>query len=108
MILLAAALLLAQADADACAGTEAQVKAAEEIYAECWQHGVEALIDDRAERPGVKFNDADLLGMPVRVTVGNALTRDGVVEVRSRRSREERRLPRAEVLRAIEEVRSAV
>ncbi len=37
--------------------------------------GLEAVLDDRDERPGVKFKDADLLGIPLRVTVGNALTR---------------------------------
>src|SRR5207248_6762049 len=44
-----------------------QMSAAEQIEAECTQHGLEVLLDDREERPGVKFNDADLLGLPVRV-----------------------------------------
>jgi prolyl-tRNA synthetase len=83
----------------------AQTAAAQEIYAECWAHGLEALLDDRDERPGVKFNDADLLGVPIRITVGSAYVRDGLVEVRSRASGRERRVPRAEVLSAIEELR---
>jgi prolyl-tRNA synthetase len=62
-----------------------QVEAAEALYAECGRRGLEALLDDRDERPGVKFKDADLLGIPVRVTVGNALRREGVLEVRVRR-----------------------
>ncbi len=41
-----------------------QRSAAEAIYAECWRQGLEALLDDRDERPGVKFKDADLLGIP--------------------------------------------
>ena len=43
------------------------------------------LIDDRDERPGIKFKDADLVGIPYRVTVGKGLAADGTVEVRTRR-----------------------
>jgi prolyl-tRNA synthetase len=86
----------------------AQVSAAEELYAECWRRGLEALLDDRDERPGVKFKDADLLGVPVRVTVGNALTKDGVIEVRARRDRRERRVPKDEAADAIVGLRPAV
>jgi len=82
----------------------AQVSAAETLYAECGREGLEALLDDRDERPGVKFKDADLLGLPVRVTIGNALTKDGVVEVRSRATRAERRVPPADVIGAIREL----
>ena len=46
--------------------------------------GFEVLMDDRDERAGVKFKDADLLGVPIRVTVGNALAKEGVVEIRER------------------------
>jgi len=67
-----------------------QVAAAEEIYRGCRAAGLDALLDDRDERPGVKFKDADLLGMPVRVTIGNALAKEGVVEIK------ERRIPRHE------------
>ena len=48
--------------------------------------GVEVLLDDRDERPGVKFKDADLIGLPLRVTIGKALAQ-GQVEVRARRTR---------------------
>jgi prolyl-tRNA synthetase len=85
----------------------AQVAAAEAIYAECARHGMEALLDDRDERPGVKFKDADLIGIPVRVTVGNAFVKDGIVEVRARATREERRVPREGVFHAIREVAPA-
>jgi prolyl-tRNA synthetase len=83
---------------------EAQAAAGEELYAECRSHGLDALLDDRAERPGVKFKDADLLGLPIRVTIGNAWAKSGLVELRSRRSREERKVPRAEVLPTIREL----
>ena len=84
----------------------AQVAAAEAIYGACRRHGLEAILDDRDERPGVKFKDADLLGIPVRVTVGNALVKEGVVEVRSRKTREEIRLPQDGVVDAVRAIRS--
>src|SRR3989442_5563704 len=51
-----------------------QRDAAEAIHDACWAQGLEVMLDDRDERPGVKFKDADLLGLPVRVTIGNAFT----------------------------------
>ncbi len=60
-------------------------RTAEELYAELQQQGVEVLFDDRDERPGFKFKDADLLGIPLRLTVGKSLTKSGVVELRSRK-----------------------
>jgi len=65
---------------------EKQRKAAEEIYSACRALGIDALLDDRDERPGVKFKDADLIGIPYRVTVGKKLAQ-GSVEVFERRSR---------------------
>jgi prolyl-tRNA synthetase len=88
----------------------AQVAAAQAIYAACQAAGFDALLDDRDERPGVKFKDADLLGIPVRVTIGNALAKDGVVEVKERRAprREQRVAPGAvvETLRDLEVFRT--
>ncbi len=65
------------------AGDDGTREAAEGLYADLRAAGVEAVLDDRDERPGVKFKDADLLGWPLRVTVGRAL-RDGAVELRRR------------------------
>jgi prolyl-tRNA synthetase len=59
---------------------------AEQVYATLTGAGLEVLYDDRDERPGVKFKDADLLGFPVRVTVGSRALKEGVVEVRQRRT----------------------
>jgi prolyl-tRNA synthetase len=78
-----------------------------ELYRQLWAEGLETLLDDREERPGVKFNDADLLGLPVRVTIGASFTRDGVIEVRSRRTREERRATPSAVVQTIREVAMA-
>ena len=44
------------------------------------------LLDDRDERPGAKFKDADLLGMPFRITVGKKYAQDGVIELRNRKT----------------------
>ena len=51
----------------------AQMEAAQAIYQECLALGLDALLDDRDERPGVKFKDADLIGVPFRVVVGKKL-----------------------------------
>jgi prolyl-tRNA synthetase len=84
----------------------AQMAAAQSIYDACRAAGFDSLLDDRDERPGVKFKDADLLGAPVRVTVGNALAREGVVEIKERRAprREQKVAPAAVVdtLRGLE------
>jgi prolyl-tRNA synthetase len=82
-----------------------QVAAAEEIYAACRAAGLDALLDDRDERPGVKFKDADLLGVPVRVTVGNLLAKEGVVEIKERGApRRESRVPGAQVVAALRDL----
>jgi prolyl-tRNA synthetase len=68
---------------------EQQRAAAERIYDELNKAGVEAVIDDRDERPGVKFKDADLIGFPIRITIGPRGLADGQVEVRWRATGEE-------------------
>lgn len=62
---------------------EEQLKAAEDIYNRLLDNGIEALLDDRAERPGVKFKDSDLIGIPVRIVVGKKYA-DGFVEYKLR------------------------
>ena len=63
---------------------EAVVEAASKIYGDLMNMGIDALLDDRDERAGVKFNDADLLGTPVRITVGSRGLKNGEVEVKLR------------------------
>jgi prolyl-tRNA synthetase len=82
----------------------AQTAAAEAIYAELEGAGFDVLMDDRDERAGVKFKDADLLGCPIRVTVGQGFVKEGVVEVRERATRQDRKVPRAEVLGSVREI----
>jgi prolyl-tRNA synthetase len=55
--------------------------------------GADVLLDDRDARAGEKFADADLIGIPLRVTVGKKTVEDGAVDVRERESGEERRVP---------------
>lgn len=62
---------------------EAQMKIANKLYDELRKIGVDAILDDRNERPGVKFNDSELIGIPMRVTVGKKIT-DGEVEFKLR------------------------
>ena len=66
---------------------ETQSNMANEIYEELAEKGVEVLLDDRKERPGVKFKDADLLGIPLRITVGRGAV-DSKVEYKMRRDSE--------------------
>jgi len=59
----------------------------ERIYSALLGAGVEVLLDDRDERPGIKFKDADLIGIPLRITVGTKAM-EGMVEVKLRKSQE--------------------
>ena len=81
-----------------------QKGAAEAIYRDLGAVGFQVLMDDRDERAGVKFKDADLLGMPIRITVGNALAKEGVVEIRDRRTRTDRRVGKDAVLETVKEM----
>jgi prolyl-tRNA synthetase len=60
-------------------------EAADKLYNDLQRRGLDVLLDDRDERPGVKFKDADLIGIPLRVTVGGKGLQKGVLELRSRR-----------------------
>ncbi|PWK12674.1 proline--tRNA ligase [Tumebacillus permanentifrigoris] len=70
---------------------ETQVKVAEQLYTRLQQQGIEVLMDDRDERAGVKFKDSDLIGLPVRVTVGK-MAGDGIVEFKVRQTGESKEL----------------
>lgn len=69
------------------------ITAADQIYHDLQAAGVEVLYDDRDERAGVKFNDADLIGIPLRLTVGGKGLKAGALELKLRRSGEVRALP---------------
>ena len=83
---------------------EALRTAAEQLYAECQKAGFDTVMDDRDERPGVKFKDAELVGIPWRITVGKKLGQ-GIVEVVERRTGKLTEVP---VEEAVEFVRAAL
>ena len=66
--------------------------------------GLEVLYDDREESAGVKFNDADLLGLPVRVVVSPRNLKNGEVEVKPRSGGDARMVPRAETVAHVREI----
>jgi prolyl-tRNA synthetase len=68
-------------------------QAAERIYSECKARGIDVLYDDRDERPGVKFKDADLIGVPYRITIGSRKLALGVVELYDRRTKQTLEFP---------------
>ena len=80
---------------------------AETLYAELTVAGLDVLFDDRDESPGVKFNDADLIGLPLRVTVSSRNHGAGVVEVQPREATEAERVPRAEAVAWLAALRTA-
>ncbi|MCF6178703.1 MAG: proline--tRNA ligase [Geopsychrobacter sp.] len=71
-------------------------EASEDLYAELLDLGIEVLLDDRKERPGAKFKDADLIGIPFRVTVGARTLKEGQFEFKARAGGEVEMLPVAE------------
>lgn len=74
-----------------------QLQIAEQLYTELNQAGIETLLDDRNERAGVKFKDADLIGIPYRIVTGRAIA-NGKVEVVERKSRNSQEIPITEVV----------
>ncbi|SNS17305.1 prolyl-tRNA synthetase [Humidesulfovibrio mexicanus] len=79
------------------AGKDPEVaQAADDLYEQLVGMGVEVLYDDRDERPGVKFKDADLLGMPMQLVLGGKGLKNGVIEAKDRRTGEKRELKLAD------------
>lgn len=74
------------------------IEKARQLHGELESAGYKTLVDDRDERAGVKFKDADLLGVPVRVTIGNKWVKEGKLEVRDRRSKEMKEAGAADVM----------
>jgi prolyl-tRNA synthetase len=78
-------------------------KAADRLYEELRQRKIDVLLDDRDERPGVKFKDADLVGIPLRVTVGAKSLDKGCIELRWRRDGSMKEIPIEEAADRIQE-----
>ena len=76
-------------------------QAATALHQALVSRGIDVLLDDRDERPGSKFKDADLLGIPLRVTVGKRFASDGLVEIRERQDGKTTEVPFAEAVEAL-------
>jgi len=87
---------------------EATTAKAEQLYAQLTNAGVEVLLDDRDERPGVKFKDADLIGIPLQLVVGGKGLAKGVIEAKDRRTGERAELPVADFETAFAAFRAQV
>ncbi len=85
---------------------ELQMSTAEKIYNDLLDSGIETVIDDRDERPGVKFKDADLIGFPIRITVGKTLA-EGMVEVKSRVGGEVLKVPLEQAAARVRELKES-
>ena len=82
-------------------------EAAERVYSQLQEAGVEVLYDDRDERAGVKFNDADLLGIPLRLTIGARGVKNGVAELKLRNGDEVRELPLDDIVNQVQQTVNA-
>ena len=78
-------------------------EAAETLYADLQEAGVEVLYDDRDERAGVKFNDADLIGLPIRAVISKRSLKNGGIEMKLRAESESRIVPVTEAVAVIQE-----
>ena len=78
-------------------------EACDRLHAELEKAGIEVLYDDRDERPGVKFKDADLVGIPYRIAVGKKGIAEGIAELKARRSPEVAKVKLDEVVRMVVE-----
>ena len=87
--------------------SEQVVQTAGMLYDACLEAGVEVLWDDRDERAGVKFNDADLIGAPFHVTIGDRGLKQGVIELKQRHTGEVQQLPPADVIPHVQELLSS-
>ena len=76
---------------------------ADQLYAELQAAGIDVLYDDRDESPGVKFNDADLIGIPIRLTVSERALKQGGVEFKRRDRAEKRIVPHGEVTATVDD-----
>ena len=90
------------------AKAEEQLVYAEEIYEELRAAGVDVLLDDRRERAGVKFNDCDLIGYPVRIAIGPKTIENGTIEVKIRKSGELVNFARETYLKGVKDMLAAL
>jgi prolyl-tRNA synthetase len=96
-------LILLVGRSQASAGeANSSVQIAEALYTDLQKAGVEVLYDDRLESPGVKFNDADLIGLPIRLTIGERSLQQGGVELKLRKGDVRRLIPINQVVQQVQ------
>jgi prolyl-tRNA synthetase len=87
------------------AGKEEEIQqTAFELYGQLEAEGVEVILDDRDERPGVKFKDADLLGIPLRIVVGKKGLAEGKVELKARKDKDVTMVPLTELVAKVKDL----
>jgi prolyl-tRNA synthetase len=82
-------------------GNDETSRQAEQLYNSLLSQGIEALFDDREESPGVKFKDADLIGLPIRLTVSERALKQGGIEQKMRNREEKEIIPVGEVMERV-------
>jgi prolyl-tRNA synthetase len=76
------------------------------VHRELLEKGIDAILDDRDERPGIKFKDCDLIGIPLRVTIGERNLKDGLIEIKLRNQKESQKVRKEDVIaKVVEHVR---
>lgn len=73
------------------------------VYKELLDKGIDTLLDDRDERPGVKFKDCDLMGIPLRVTIGERNLKEGLVEIKLRSEKTSEKIPKENIIEKVVE-----
>ena len=73
------------------------------VYKELLGKGIDVLLDDRDERPGVKFKDCDLIGIPLRVTIGERNLKEGLVEIKLRSEKTSQKIPKENIIEKVVE-----
>jgi prolyl-tRNA synthetase len=80
------------------------MKAAEDLYRSLLAEGIEVILDDRDERAGVKFKDADLIGIPLRIVIGQKNLVQGNVELKIRKTGENKLYPLPEIVQQVKQI----
>lgn len=82
---------------------EVQANMAENLYQMLWENGIDTLLDDRNERPGVKFKDMDLIGLPIKITVGKKAG-EGILEFKTRDGKINKEVKIEDIIKEIREI----
>lgn len=77
------------------------MEVAHRVYTELLARGIDVILDDRNERPGIKFKDCDLIGIPLRVTIGERNLKEGFVELKKRTDKESERIKKEDIIEKV-------